>query len=381
MIQFPIFRTKQDVPNLFWRPPLQLRSLPIETRWEVTRRHPSYFAYWKRREAADLFDDEQQIAVCQKFIDGSRVLALRAIGVVPEVAVDPAIEFAELGQLNPAWLSGAVHPTSMRGLASLLVSLLPKETLEALGCSFIRASAEDKSNFDDGEIPLPRRIQALNEIASMEKHGLDYLTPEPFVSINPWASGRTVGEEVKALLKQWKAELNLAEFRERSEKHQICLDVWDRRDGWVAGRYESGRGKKFIEISEELNCPLTTIHSQYKKAFELITGHKYRFDSFIELFGLIRFSRLFSDGRDLKYRRLNKSTDRPVSESKLGISLDTAFGRADKEADELRYTPANFLAEYQALSDKGLSDVEAVKELCVEDIDAFTQLIELYKMG
>lgn len=381
MMQFRIYKTRPDVPSLFWRPPLQLRSLPVETRWEVTRRHPSYSTYWKKTAAADLFDDEEQIEECQKFMDESRVLALNAIGVVPEEAVDPALEFKELGQLNPAWLSGAVHPTSMRGLASLLVSLLPKETLTSLGCSFIRASVEDEFGSEQGEMPLSNKLLAINEIASMDKEGLDLLTPEPFVSINPWASGRTVGEEVKTLLKQWKTELGLDEIRVRSENHQIYLDVWDRREGWNGGRYETGSGKLFIEISEELKRPLTTIHSQYKKAFELITGHQYRFDSFIELFGLIRFSNLFSDGGDLRYRRFNEATNRPVNETKLGISLDTASGGQYDEAGILTYTPADFLAEYQAFSVKGLSDVEAAKELRVEDIDAFKQLIELYKMG
>lgn len=34
------------MPGLVPRPPFQLRSLPIEFRWEVTRRHPYYQAWW-----------------------------------------------------------------------------------------------------------------------------------------------------------------------------------------------------------------------------------------------------------------------------------------------------------------------------------------------
>ena len=348
MLQFPIFKTRQDLPTLFFRPPLQLRSLPIESRWEVTRRHPSYFVYWKLGDLKSEFDDERQGEEAQAVIAASRLIALNAIGIPPEEAVDPATEFSDLGELNLAWKSGAVHPTSMRGLASLFVSLLPPETLAALGYAFIEGSCEDDLDGEDDKLTLPNKIKALNKIAAMDKPGLDHLMPEPNVSINPWASGRQVNREIKLLLNQWKEELDLSEFRERSDKHNIYFDVWDRREGWEAGRYHSGRGKRFAKIAEQLERPLTTVHTQYKKAFELITGHPYRFDSFIELFGLIRFSKLLSDGRDSKYRRFKDSKKRPVPESTIGIPLDAVAQGINERREKSPYTMAEFIADVKS---------------------------------
>ena len=377
MLEYPIFKSKAQVPNLFWRPPLQLRSLPVESRWEATRRHPSYFTYWKPADATCLFDDAGKAAEAQLAINAARVIALNAIGVPPEEAIDPAIEFLDLGELNQAWKSGAVHPTSMRGLASLLVTCLPQETLASLGAALIEAACDDNS-IDD--LTLPKKIQALNKIAAMDKAGLDHLTPEPFVSVNPWASGRQVGRELSLLLNQWKEELDLTEVRERSEKHKSYFKVWDRREGWRAGRYQPGEGKRFVEISEELELPLTTVHSQYKKAFEIITGHTYRFNSFLELFGLIRFSRLFSDGRDAKHRRFLDSTTHPVSETTVGIPLETANCDPNETTATSTYTPADFVADFKSLSDRGMSDTEAAAELGVEVTDSLNQLLDLYRM-
>ena len=376
MLQFPIFKTRQDLPTLFFRPPLQLRSLPIESRWEVTRRHPSYFTYWKLAD----FGNERKGEEAQAAIAAVRLIALNAIGIPPEEAVDPATEFSDLGELNLAWKSGVVHPTSVRGLASLLASLLPSETLAALGCAFIEGSCEDALDGEDAKLTLPNKIKALNKIAAMDKPGLDHLTPEPYVSVNPWASGRQAASEIKLLLNQWKEELDLSEIRERSDKHSIYFDVWDRREGWEAGRYHSGRGKRFAKIAEQLERPLTTVHTQYKKAFELITGHPYRFDSFIELFGLIRFSKLLSDGRDSKYRRFKDSKKRPVPESTIGIPLDAVAQGINERREKSPYTIALLIADFKSLSDQGMSKSKAAAKLGVNDMELFNQALELHEM-
>ena len=380
MLNYPIFKTKSEVPNLFWRPPLQLRSLPIKSRWEATRRHPSYFTYWKQADAKRLCNDEQQAAEVQQTLNASRVIALNAIGVLPEEAVDPSTEFSDLGELNQAWKSGAVHPTSMRGLASLLVTLLPKETLATLGSAFIEASCDEELS-NDG-VASPRKIQALNKIAAMDKVGLDQLTPEPFVSINPWASGRQVGQEIKLLLNQWKEELDLSEVRDRSDKHKVYFEVWDCREGWRAGRYQPGEGQKFVEIAQKLNRPLTTVHSQYKNAFELITGHPFRFDSFLELFGIVRFSSVLSSGQDSKFRRFkeSKSTKGEVSETGYGMPLEAVDCDPKDLSEEIEYTPADFIDDFKSLSDQGMSESEIAAKLGVDDIDAMGKLLDLHKM-
>ena len=66
---------------------------------------------------------------------------LAAIGIGGKPP-DPAQEFGELDsdKLNAAWLSGAIHPITLRGLAGLLIAALPKETVEDVGLLLVKAS-------------------------------------------------------------------------------------------------------------------------------------------------------------------------------------------------------------------------------------------------
>ena len=376
MERYPIFRTRDEVPNLFWRPVLQLRSLPLKSRWECTRRHPSYFTFWQLADATHLFEDPEsasanELETAQQALIASRTLALSAIGISPEAAIDPSSEFSEFGELNPVWESGAVHPTSIRGLASLLVEVLPKETLNLLGVAFVEASFPDESN-NENELKVPKKLQSLNKIARADEEGLDCLTPEPFVSINPWASKREVTREITDLLTQWKSELDLEEVRSRSEMHESYFEVWDMREGWNGGRYVPGTGKRFAEIASKLDRPLTTIHSQYKKAFELITGHLYCLNSFLELFGAIRFSRLFSEGKDAKHRQFVESSRRPVSEARLGMPVESIDSTPQPET----YSLNELLADYDTLTSDGVSVEQAAAKLGIVDMEALNSLAE-----
>ena len=300
MSRIPIFRTKQDLPSLFWRPFLQLCFLPIKSKWEATRRHPVYIVSWEPKKASKLEDDAGNALLSQEVVDASRIILLGAIGVDAEVACSPATEFSELGELNSAWKSGAVVPMSFRKLAMLLVTHLPKDTLAFLGMTLVEASCEDKAVEAAGEEPGSKKLQSIRKIASADHDGLSLLCPEPFVSINPGASGRQVGREINNLLKQWKDKFDLEEVRERNNKHSEYFSVWDTREGWSNGAYKSGKRKTFAQIAQEKKVPLTTVHAQYKKAFKLITGHSYCFDAYFTLFGWFKFPGLFSNQADLK---------------------------------------------------------------------------------
>jgi len=185
------------LPGLVPRSPFQLRSLPIEFRWEVTRRHPYYQAWWilAKRHHEDAALECKPEPVFRQLA----VTVLGAIGVTGPF-VDPKTSFSELGseRLNAAWLSGAVQPMSLRGLAALLIAGLPKKTAGQVGLLLCRAAADE----DEGK--LPTQIQAMQSLATLDWPGLDDFPDEPFVSINPAASGRQVNEAISALLKQWK---------------------------------------------------------------------------------------------------------------------------------------------------------------------------------
>ncbi|HEX4146458.1 MAG TPA: hypothetical protein VHY91_23350 [Pirellulales bacterium] len=175
------------------RPTFQLRSLPVAMRWEVTRRNPYYFVWWT------LARDEHRKRLITSpeagLLRQAAIPILAMIGVSGEPP-DPASTFAELGaeDLARGWLSGAVHPVSMRGLAAILLGALPKETLARLRSIFGMAADEDADN------ETPRKLEAMQQLTTIDMPGLDDFPNEPFVSINPAASERKIGAAIGALL-------------------------------------------------------------------------------------------------------------------------------------------------------------------------------------
>ena len=166
------------VPRL----PFQLRSLPIGMRWEVTRRHPYYQAFWKPARAFHR-NDPLSYGAAEPLLRVAAVASLRMIGVVGEPP-DPKTPFSALGEsnLNPAWLSGAVHPVSLRGMAAVLLASLSKDALSTLGLLFAEASCEDP------EAGPARVLTSMMDLQASDKPDFDNYPDEPFVSINPAAS-------------------------------------------------------------------------------------------------------------------------------------------------------------------------------------------------
>ena len=123
------------------RPKFQLRSLPLKIRWEVTRRHPVYQAFWRSFKNKIGSSSETHESYNQ-WIGKLSDFLLGAIGIASE-RPNPATEFAKLeedGYSKAAWLSGAVHPLTNRQLAALLMVVLPKETLGYVGQGMLYAA-------------------------------------------------------------------------------------------------------------------------------------------------------------------------------------------------------------------------------------------------
>ena len=170
---------------LLARPPYQLRSLPIPVRWEATRRHPYYQIYWSY--ADEYYErgpsDDLDIQLMQR----GAFAMLASIGVSGRPPA-PVTEFGQIdaGQANLAWLSGAVHPVTLRGLAGILLAWLPKDgaaKLAELLCVAAQAEQPDQP---------PKVMQALEALERVRMPAFDHFPNEPFVSINPAASERQV---------------------------------------------------------------------------------------------------------------------------------------------------------------------------------------------
>lgn len=371
----PVHGVQQDQKCVICRPPFQLRALPILYRWEVTRRHPYYQDWWKT--ARSHHQNEPVRHPAEPYFRQAAVAILAAIGV-SGAPPDPMTEFGELESenLNPAWVSGCVHPITLRGIAAILVAGLPKETLGYVGLKLVEAGCDDK----DGD--APRKIQALNELCTLHKPGLDAYPDEPIVSINPAASGRKIEDALSQLLRQWKAERELMERRDRSDKYSDYLHVWDLREGWNAGHYDRGREKRLRDVAAELKLGINTIHNHYRAAFELIAGHPYSPELWWRLFGPLKLSKLYGPmpGPVSRARPTSPKVGRDIPETVVrptpteGHALGLIAGRGDGGDHAFR----RLLNDIRQLLAAGRSDEEIVEELELSDaaIDAVAYLRE-----
>lgn len=312
------------------RPPFQLQSLPIEYRWEVTRRHPYYDIWWKNAARYYQYYREESDDDFNSLLDTFALVALQSIGV-SAMPPDPATEFSDLdaSSLNSAWLSGAVHPISIRGLASMLIDSCSSDTLKYLGTILFEASLDD--------IPdqLPRRQQKSLQLMLADIPGLNVYFDGPFVALNPAASSRDVLKALEALMRQWKQQYGLGETRNRSDKYADFLQVWDLREGWHRGIYDRTKEKTFKEIARQLKKSVSTISKHYQRAFELIIGHHYSAQLWYRLFGPIKITALTSGirGTVSDRRPLKSRTPRPVPSS---IVVPLQRKGPDSDISELR---------------------------------------------
>lgn len=342
------------------REPFQLRSLSIPMRWEVTRRHPIYQKYWK--DSADFY--RQEILSTNPFEKLKRESAaklLALIGVSGEPP-DPRTPFSKLGEseLNKAWLSGAVHPITLRGMAGILLATLPNSTLEYLGLYLIEAGCEknDKEKYS--------REKSLSKLASYKCEVLDSYTAEPLVSVNPAASQRQISEAIKSLHGQWKNERELKEQRDRSDKNKTYLEIWDLREGFSEeDAYDISEESKLSEIAEVVGSSISTVNNHYRSAFELIIGKPYSPELWWNTMGVFKFNEFnFEDSVVSQLRPRKSPTPRPVPESKLGAEID--FLNHIRIQPNHEYTHHDLFIDIKTLIDQGLSDEEIHERLGIE---------------
>jgi hypothetical protein len=155
------------------RPPGQLHDLPLEARWEVTRRNPYYLVFWEQARAfrlAQLGDNPVEF-----YLRYAANLILAEIGATG-VPVSPATSAEELidGDADLGFLTGTVQPMTFRGVAGMIINGLPRAELEALGEILITAGR--------GEYPEPEgappNIQIM--LAGAELSGLLSLALDSF---------------------------------------------------------------------------------------------------------------------------------------------------------------------------------------------------------
>lgn len=356
--------------GLWQRPQFQFRSLPLRIRWEVTRRHPVYQAFWRPFELDQGLAEEIR-RQAEYALSKLGTFLLSAICVGGET-VDPAKDFDQLdeGELNSGWMSGAVHPLTNRQLVALLIATLTDQTLGQVGMCMMNAGL---GNDIDG---VPRKQSELLKLKDMAFEGLDGFIDEPMVSINPAASSRDVRQAVDKLLAQWKEERGLSEQRIPSEeKLMTYLKVWDLREGWLDGHYDRTAESSLREIAENRKTSIKTIHNQYRSAFELITGHTYSVDSWVELFGHLKLNAIFGDlGRRARLRPLIAQTRRDVPESVISSTELPDFVSRNAEIEDV--SSDVLFAQINQMISAGLSDEQIATELNLQHPEYLPSLRE-----
>ena len=290
-----------------------VKQLPLEFRWEFTRRHPYYLQFWQpARELHEQPSTDEAIRALQE----AASLILAAVNVAEnESPPDPRHDFAMLGAdvIGSVWEGSAVAPAMIRTLAYMLLLALPKEERAEFGRLLCDSATYEWS--DQAQMG-----SFLRRLDSLPGDIWKSFPTAPIVSFNLQASQRAITEAVEALVRRWKQERGISETRRRDDKLDEYLAVWDLREGWADGAYDGTREKQFHEIAEQLRVPLPTIQSRYQAAFKILTGHDYQPELWIRLFGPIKLSRLndpVGNSRLALYRPWRTRNRRPVSESVL----------------------------------------------------------------
>ena len=362
------------------RPLFQLRSLSIKMRWEVTRRHPHYQKLWKY-SAAFHQNEPSSTDEFEQLRRDAAVKILAGIGVSGEPP-NPAIPFSELGEddLNKAWLSGAVHPITLRGMAGILLACLSQESLGQLGAYFLEALRDDPQSGRSGQ------KKSMEKLAKFKAEDLDCYPDEPFVSINPAASQRQISQAVNELLFQWKNERNLTEQRDRSDKNSEYMEIWDLREGWAdEGSYDVKSEHLFKQIAEKNKKTISTISNQYRSAFELIIGEEYSRELWWQTMGICKVSTFDLPQKKGRLKRPMKSPSRrPVSETRLGVTVefikDNALNNEYIGDSISNYTKEDLALDIKELVEDGYNNNKILKKLEIgEKRSECLALIEWYR--
>lgn len=345
----------------------------MRMRWEVTRRNPYYYVWWKLARAEHRGHPIEQPEDAD--LRQGAIAILWMIGVNGEPP-DPATSFADLGEgdLANGWLSGAVHPVTMRGIAGILLAALPTDTLGHLGRIFLHAGN------DDPDEESSKRQEALQQLTTANHSGLDDVLDEPIVSIDPTASERKIGDAMDLLLKQWKQARGLGDNRSRTDKFDEYLEVWDLREVWREGVYHREFEQTVREIAASTRRSTSTLNSQYGRAFELITGTAYSRELWLKMFGPIKLSDLIGLGVARTRRPHVSQSPRDVPNSVVSgggtdspSSTNSIVDRA-QGADDADYNC--LLDDIQSLMAQGRSEAEIAEELGIP-LEAATCVVRL----
>ncbi len=371
-----------EVPKhgIISRPIEVFNSLPIEYRWEYSRRHPYYLLFW---EMAHKHWRDPCTSGGEKLIGEAAILILRLIGVVSDPP-PPGTTFEEIDDSAPSspWRQGAISVITFRGLVGAMIKELPRDSRAAIGDFFIKSAsgAEDET---------PLLYKAISDLVAFKDPSLDKTPVAPIIGINVHAPVQTIVQNVESITKSWKAQLGITEHRRRDDKLPAYLEVWDLREGWAGNGYDRHKEKTFAQIVADLGEPITTVVNRYRSAFRYITGHEYRPDLWARLFGMFKTSEIVSSqvpNRTL-LRPWKSPKKREVPETVVAPKRPTDHRGSFLEnmaiVQDMRRS-SELIMDVQTLLDKGYDSQRIAEELEIavpEAIDIIEYLRQRHDEG
>jgi len=357
------------------RPPDQLHDLPVGFRWEATRRHPYYLIFWRdalHYRRGDIGDNPDQ-----QLLRYAAMLYLGAIGVCGE-PVNPETSFDELDLdgLDPAFLSGAVQPLTLRAVVAMLINALPPAERALVGALLTTSGNAEYRVKGDDELCTVQKQTAITELMKYRSTALDSYPDAPLFYIHMGASQRTTAQDVAAQVRRWKQRRGIDEKRVHTKKLASYLESWDLREGWTGKGYDSSQEKTFDEVARLQKKPLSTVVNRYRAAFQMVTGHQFSARLWIRLFGILRLGEpSASFAKRVKIQLgFDSETSSPVMvpDSVVSSQSNESHGMGVVEsgsAVESQTDYQDLVIDLQELFEKGLSDREIADRMEIPDLE------------
>ncbi len=301
----------------------KLMELDVDTRWEITRRHPYYTDNWAV-VAEPTFRERATTQEWNRFVEA--IAALNAIGVY-RFAPDPSTEFADLDLEAPGakFLFATVRPLTLRYYANVLLSSVPRREMVDFANLLYSSVSEEASVLGDTERRDKQRMAARRYLEADQSPWLGLVPDESVYFIQTSAALKRIKEDLAGQVKIEKKRANQVESRTHTSKHSEYLEIWDAREGWSAGAYHPEREQSFVEIARTRKASVATVFSRYKSAFLLITGQELSRKTWWSIVGVYKLRWQEADPCEHPSRQprrnVNPRTPRDVPEGRLVGSM------------------------------------------------------------
>lgn len=210
-------------------------------------------------------------------------------------------------------------------------------------------------------------LEALSDLVHSDDPELTALLNAPFYCVSPVAPRERCQADLASVQAEWRRRLNLSTRRERSSNYGDYLRAWDLREGWSQGEYWRERVQTIADMASSLGESPTTVRNWYVRAFQLISGHEFTPEKWLELMGSQQLSELFgvTPSPTVLRRAARSPQRREVDATTLtrgSGNVDSVTGRSPSSDADGPSVDAMVGAIYEGIA-RGCTDEEILGDL------------------